>query len=126
VPAAGWYEWTGEKGARQPWHVHRADGAPLYMAALANVAPGSESKSANGYTIVTADAEGGLVDVHDRRPVVLSAEDAALWLELPAGQAEQFLRAVALGAASFDWHKVDRAVGNVRNQGPQLAMPLAG
>jgi putative SOS response-associated peptidase YedK len=86
VPAAGWYEWTGEKGARQPWHVHRADGAPLYMAALANVAPGSESKSANGYTIVTADAEGGLVDVHDRRPVVLSAEDAALWLET-AGRA---------------------------------------
>jgi putative SOS response-associated peptidase YedK len=126
VPAAGWYEWTGEKGARQPWHVHRADGAPIYMAALANVGPGSESKSANGYTIVTADAEGGLVDVHDRRPVVLSAEDAALWLELPAEQAEQFLRAVALGAASFDWHKVDRAVGNVRNQGPQLAMPLAG
>lgn len=125
VPAAGWYEWTGEKGAKQPWHVHRADGAPLYLAALANVAPANEFKSSNGYTIVTADAEGGLVDVHDRRPVVLGAKDAALWLDLPAEQAEQFLRSVALGPQAFDWYKVDRAVGNVRNQGPQLAMPLA-
>ncbi len=23
VPAAGWYEWTGEKCSKQPWHVHR-------------------------------------------------------------------------------------------------------
>ena len=42
------------------------------------VAPANEFKSSNGYTIVTADAQGGLVDVHDRRPVVLSAADAAL------------------------------------------------
>jgi putative SOS response-associated peptidase YedK len=124
VPAAGWYEWTGEKGSKQPWHVHRGDGAPIYMAALANVAPNNEFKSSNGYTIITADAAGGIVDVHDRRPVVLSAEDAALWLDLPAEQAEQLLRSVALGAAAFDWHMVDRAVGNVRNQGPQLAAPL--
>jgi putative SOS response-associated peptidase YedK len=33
-----------------------------------------------GFSIITADAAGGMVDVHDRRPVVFSAEDAALWL----------------------------------------------
>lgn len=34
----------------------------------------------HGFTIVTANTRGGLVDVRDRRPVVLSAEDAAMWL----------------------------------------------
>lgn len=34
VPAKGWYEWTGDNGAKQPWHIHRADGAPLYLVAL--------------------------------------------------------------------------------------------
>jgi putative SOS response-associated peptidase YedK len=144
VPANGWYEWTGEKGAKQPWHIHRADGAPIYMAALARVPatdapkgePKGESKgeskdqarSANGFTIVTADAGGGLVDVHDRRPVVLSAADAALWLDpaLPAGQAEQLLRSMALGADSFAWHAVDRSMGNVRRQGAEVALPVAG
>lgn len=61
--------------------------------------------------------KGGIVDVHDRRPVVLSARDAALWLEgdLPSEQAEFLLRSVALGPTSFDWFVVGRAVGNVRN-----------
>jgi putative SOS response-associated peptidase YedK len=125
VPAAGWYEWTGEKGKKQPWHIHRADGEPLYLAALANFAPDTDVKTSNGFTIVTADAQGGMVDVHDRRPVVLSAEDAALWLDPMFGheQAEHLVRSVALGPEAFEWYQVDRAVGNVRNQGPELARP---
>lgn len=126
VPAAGWYEWTGEKGKKQPWHIHRSDRAPLYLAALAHFAPDTDSKSVNGFTIVTADAEGGMVDVHDRRPVVLTAEDAAFWLDpaLDAQQAEQFVRSVALGPEAFEWYMVDRAVGNVKNQGAELVLPV--
>lgn len=96
------------------------------MAALAKVAPGNEFKAANGFTIVTADAQGGPVDVRDRRPVVLSAADAALWLDpdLHAEQAEQLLRSVATGAEAFECYAVDRAMGNVRHQGSQVAMPV--
>lgn len=127
VPANGWYEWTGEKGQKQPWHIHRADGKPLFLAALANVAPANEFKASNGFTIVTADAQGGLLDVHDRRPVVLSAEDAAIWLdeELNWEQAELLLRSVQLEPDWFSWFMVDRSLGNVRNQGPHVAQPLA-
>ncbi|MFL6710247.1 MAG: SOS response-associated peptidase [Massilia sp.] len=125
VPAAGWYEWTGEKGSKQPWHIHRADGSPLFMAALAHFGAPAEHPETNGFTIVTADAGGGLLDVHDRRPVVLDARDVPLWLDpaTPAEQAEHLLRAVALGPDSFAWHQVDRALGNVRNDGPQVAAP---
>lgn len=65
-------------------------------------------------------------DVHDRRPVVLSAADAALRLDpdLPAEQAEQLLRSVAIGAEAFEYFAVDRAMGNVRHQGSQVAMPV--
>ena len=126
VPAAGWYEWTGEKGSKQPWHIHRADGAPLFLAALAHFGAPSEHPETNGFAIVTADAAGGLLDVHDRRPVVLDGRDVPLWLDpaTPAEQAGHLLRAVALGPDSFAWHQVDRALGNVRNDGPQVAAPI--
>jgi len=127
VPANGWYEWTGEKGSKQPWHIHRVDRAPLYLAAL--VGNGNdESKTAGGFTIVTAAAEGGLLDVHDRRPVVLRAEDAAMWMkpDLPADEAEYLLANLAAPAEAFAWHMVDRAIGNVRNQAPGLADPVPG
>jgi putative SOS response-associated peptidase YedK len=96
------------------------------MAALANVAPATEHKASNGFTIVTADAQGGMVDVHDRRPVILSAADAALWLDpdLSAEQAQHLLNATALSPECFEWYQVDRAVGNVRSQGPKLAAPI--
>jgi putative SOS response-associated peptidase YedK len=125
VPALGWYEWTGEKGSKQPWHVHRTDGAPIYLAALASFNSRSEAAPANGFTIVTADAEGGMVDIHDRRPVVLNEADAALWRDpdLPAEQAAHLLRSVALGPEDFGCFMVDRAVGNVRAQGAHLAAP---
>ena len=35
VCASGWYEWTGPKGAKQPWHIHRKDRKPVYILALA-------------------------------------------------------------------------------------------
>jgi putative SOS response-associated peptidase YedK len=39
---------NGEKGKKQPWHIHRRDGEPLYLAALANFAPDTEVKTSKG------------------------------------------------------------------------------
>lgn len=126
VPANGWYEWTGEKPNKQPWHIHRADGGMLYMAALTAWDARSEDRNASGFAIVTDDAEGGMIDVHDRRPVVFSASDAATWMdpELSGEQAAELARSVALGADKFAWYQVSAAVGNSRNQGAELAAPL--
>lgn len=126
VPAFGWYEWTGEKGDKQPWHIHKRDRSPVYMAALANPGPKTEVKALHGFTIVTAAAQGGLLDVHDRRPIVLDAEAAAAWLDpaTPPEMAEEIVRVAALGPDAFAWHAVDRALGNVRNQGAALVKPV--
>lgn len=123
VPADGWYEWTGEKGTKQPWHIHRADREPLYMAALACFGTPTEHAAGTGFALVTADAQGGMVDIHDRRPVVFTAADATTWLdpEISGEQAAELARSMALGPDQFAWFMVDRAVGNVRNQGAQLA-----
>ncbi|MCU6501957.1 SOS response-associated peptidase family protein [Rugamonas sp. A1-17] len=126
APAAGWYEWTGEKPHKQPWHIHRADGKPLYLAALASFESKGDYKGATGFALVTSEAEGGLLDIHDRRPLVLSAQDAMTWLDpaIPPEEAAEFLRVAALPPDAFSWYQVDRAVGNVRNQGAHLAAPL--
>jgi putative SOS response-associated peptidase YedK len=96
------------------------------MAALANPGAEAEAKALRGFTIVTADAEGGLIDVHDRRPVVLNADAAAAWLDpaTPAQMAEEIVRVAALGPDAFAWHAVNRAVSNVRNQGEALIRPV--
>lgn len=77
-------------------------------------------------TSATAAAVGCLLDVHDRRLIVLSAADAAMWMkpDLPPDEAAHLLASLAVPPEAFAWHMVDKAVGNVRNQGPHLADPV--
>lgn len=43
--------------------------------------------------IITADSQGGMVDIHDRRPVALNAELTREWIDpaTPTERAEQIV-----------------------------------
>jgi len=79
----------------------------------------------DGFVIITADSAGGMVDIHDRRPVVLTPELAREWLDpaTPKERAEQMVFHQGEPAEAFEWFKVGTAVGNVRNNGPELIAP---
>lgn len=126
VPAQGWYEWTGEKGHKQPWHIHRADGEPLFMLALANFGSFKEDREEAGFVLVTDDASGGMLDIHDRRPVIVDASDAASWLapDLAPEQALANARARQLPVDAFAWHAVSQRLNRVGNDGPELTQPV--
>lgn len=126
VPADGWYEWTGKAGHKQPWYIRRKTDEPLFLAAITNVRPDRENAEGSGFVIVTAAADAGMVDIHDRRPVVLAPQDARLWLDadLPAEQAEQLARSMAAPADEFIWYAVSKEVNRVGNSAPHLIEPL--
>lgn len=97
VPADGWYEWKpladGPKPPKQPYYIHATDEAPLFFAGLSNWRQDAEKDEAHGFAIVTNDAAGGMIDVHDRRPVALPADLAIHWMdpEFPTAQALELL-----------------------------------
>ncbi len=64
------------------------------------------------------DAVGGLLDIHDRTPLMLSPEVLRDWMEGDADLATAIAHASPL--PDLAWHPVGKAVGNARNQGPQL------
>ncbi|BCA28342.1 SOS response-associated peptidase [Metapseudomonas otitidis] len=123
-PISGWYEWVDEGEKRkQPYFIRRKDGTPSLCASIGQVH--EEPQDTDGFVIITADALGGMVDVHDRRPVAFAPELAREWLDpaTPRERAEQMLQH-GEGPEAFEWYRVDRAVGNVRNQGPHLVEHL--
>lgn len=130
VAADGWYEWVhdeAEPKRKQPYFIRLRDGSPCFLAAIGQFPEaGSDPRQGDGFVIITADAEGGMVDVHDRRPVVLSPELAREWID-PATtlhRAEQIVLQQGRPSEDFEWYKVDKAVGAVRNQGAQLIEPI--
>jgi len=122
VPATGFYEWTKTpEGARLPWYIHMADGAPLVMAGIWQDWQRGETRWRT-CAIVTTAAEGEMQRIHHRMPVILAPEDQALWLGEEGPGAAKLMRAAPEGSLAF--HRVDTAVNSNRAEGPGLIEPV--
>ncbi|AYL14629.1 hypothetical protein D9N00_08645 [Pseudomonas syringae pv. actinidiae] len=129
APANGWFEWVKDPDdpkKKQPYFIRLKSEKPMFFAALAQVHRGLEPHDGDGFVIITSASDSGMVDIHDRRPVVLTAEDARAWLdsETTPQKAEALAKEQCRIVDDFKWFPVDRAVGNVRNQGPELIYPV--
>lgn len=96
------------------------------LAALTNHHPDKPDPAGAGFVIVTDDAAGGLLDVHGRRPIALSAEEAGLWMDqgISYEQAEQIARTATLREDYFAWYPVSKEVNRAGNNTPHLIEPL--
>ena len=125
VPADGFYEWTGEKGAKQPWHITLLQ--PFGFAGLWETwkAPAAERNIEAGETletfaIITSEPSPTVAKIHDREPVMLLQDQFDAWLD--AGVAVDDLRAM-LRPAPDELVRIQKAstlVNSVRNDGPEL------
>jgi putative SOS response-associated peptidase YedK len=126
VPVDAFYEWAklGPK-ERQPYAFRRADGEPIVFAGLREWWRGDDGTELNSATIITTEA-GPDMPVHNRQPVVLERDNWEPWLnpaEFDRAQLESLLVPTAEGTLVH--HPVGKAVGNVRNDGPQLMEAVA-
>lgn len=75
APANGWFEWISDPTnpkRKQHYYITSAEGEPLFFAALAEVHHDVEPDERDGFVIITAAADQGLLDIHDRKPLVLT------------------------------------------------------
>ena len=80
VPADGFFEWIGPKNARRPIWFHNRDGGLLLFAGLYEYWQPEPDIWERTFTIVTTDANKTVAEVHDRMPVILTAEQAEAWM----------------------------------------------
>ena len=125
VPADGWFEWTREGDAKVPWFIYPKDGQPLLMAAVSGWRPAAEPDKAHGMAIVTDDAAGGMIDIHDRRPVVLTADAAQEWAD-PSTTVSTAKAIMTAGRpeSAFSWHRVTVRMNSARYQLPDAVEPI--
>src|SRR4051794_3535440 len=89
VPASGFYEWKREGTHKQPFAIHRPDGAPLAFAGLWET-----WRDIDTFTIVTTTAVDTMGQVHERLPLILSPADYDRWLDPENDDPVDVLRSV--------------------------------
>ena len=124
VPADGWFEWTGEPGQKQPWFIHAKDGKPIFLAAISGWKDGEEGPE-HGFAIVTDDSAGGMVDIHDRRPMALKPHDALAWMSPDTAKDDALeLLSTARPESAFQWHQVTKKINSSRYESADALEPI--
>ncbi|BCW45803.1 SOS response-associated peptidase [Arthrobacter sp. StoSoilB5] len=151
VPADGYYEWKkGEGKSKQPYYVHPANGEGLVFAGLyewwrdQSMSNDDPARWLLSMSIITADTPTSesartrrsasvfdeLTALHDRVPLPMSRDTMEAWLDPRQDDAAGLVDMVRSRAhdAAADWtlDAVGAAVGNVRNNSPELIEPVEG
>ena len=136
IPADGYYEWrtienpAGGKPRKQPYFIHRADGAGMAFAGLYELRRDQDLPDDHPQawlwtaTIITTTATDEVGWVHDRMPMVVKADLWPDWLDPAPADADRLLKVMAPATAdALEMRPVSTAVNSVRNDGPDLIAP---
>lgn len=127
VPADAFYEWQKlDAKNKQPFAIAMKDGQPYALAGLwekwKDRKAGAELLT---FTVITTDPNEVVQPMHDRMPVIIPERDYDRWLQ--PGNPDQppidLLR--PFDAEKMTAWKVNKAVGNVKNDTPELIEPAS-
>ena len=80
VPLDGWYEWTGKTRRKTAWRLARADGAPLWCAAITDRWQAPGGRVLDQVATVTCAPNADVEPIHDRMGVLLDPAQVPVWL----------------------------------------------
>jgi putative SOS response-associated peptidase YedK len=124
VIADGYYEWRDTD--KQPFAVALGNRGPMTFAGLWDLWRAPDGNPLKSFSIITTQANDLLSPLHGRMPVLLAPDRWAAWLGETAakdGELKAMLKPYPCENMTF-W-PVDRRVGNVRNDSPDLFTPLS-
>lgn len=127
VPSDGYYEWSQEDGEKVPYFLHAPDERAVAMAGLYEIWH-DDSRPADDEgawiwtcTVITRAATDALGHIHDRCPVLVPPDLREPWLDCRTGDPHLAQRLLeSFPEPALVPRQVSRAVGNVRNDGPEL------
>jgi len=120
VPADGFFEWVGERGDKQPWHIRRKDGRPFAFAGIWETWRPKDGEPLRTFSLLTGEPNELVARIHDRMPCILARPDWDAWLDpaLPVPEAVPGLTK-PYPAERLEAYPVSRWMGSPKNEGPR-------
>jgi len=119
VPASAFYEWD-KKGEKKPYTIDLANGRMFAFAGLWDAWKDKDGRWLQSYAIVTTAANELMASIHDRMPVILRPRDYDRWLDREPSEQPPLDLLRPLPSDEMEMRPANPAVGNVRNNGPEM------
>ncbi|MFD0959399.1 SOS response-associated peptidase [Paenibacillus chungangensis] len=123
IPADGFYEWKKTKHGKQPMRIIAKERPLFSMAGLYETWRAPDGSKLATCTILTTEPNHLVAPIHDRMPVILQAQDEALWLDRGTGLEQLSLLMKPYPAEEMTAYPVGQAVGSVRHDDATLIEP---
>ncbi len=144
VPIDGFYEWKtltqtlpsmrvegvakkAKAGSlKQPFAITHAGGGPLFLAGLwdawrePKASPNNPDTWLQSFSIITVEANELMLQVHDRMPAILDPRDFDEWLDRDDTRPAPVHLLRPYDPDAMQLAPCNPAVGNVRNNGPEM------
>jgi putative SOS response-associated peptidase YedK len=126
VVTDGFYEWKKlTVKEKQPYAIASKEGMMIMAGLWSRWKEPKSGGEVLSCTILTCRPNQVMAELHDRMPVILAEANWPKWLgEVPATEEELLALLKPCPDDALKIWKVDRRVGNVRNNGPELALPV--
>ena len=125
VPVDNFYEWKKTATGKQPYAIALADRKLMALAGLWENWRSPAGEWVRSFAIVTTTPNELCAELHNRMPVVLSADEWSEWLgEEPVDPARLKGLLAPYPAEEMACWPVSTRVGNVKNNDPSLIEPV--
>jgi putative SOS response-associated peptidase YedK len=128
VPVSAFYEWPKEgKSPKQPYAFDLANGSMFAFAGIWDAWKDGEGRWLQSFAIITTVANELIIPIHNRMPGILHRRDWAEWLDRDSDRPPPVHQLRPYDSDEMQTNPCNRAVGNVRNNGPEmLTCPSGG
>lgn len=121
IPMAGFYEWKATPEGKIPHYFSMLNAEQFAAAGIWEHWRGPDDKEIESFAIITTEANAIMAPVHDRMPVILSADGIDTWLDPSNVDGNGLQRLLApYPANEMQERAVSTRVNNSRNEGPEL------
>ena len=118
VVTDGFYEWR--KSDKQPFAIGMTDDGLMVMAGLWDLWISPQGEKIKSCVVITCEANEAVGALHDRMPVILRSRDYDRWLDREPNEQPPLDLLRPFPSDEMEMHPANPAVGNVRNNGPEM------
>jgi len=126
IIADGFFEWDAGEKPKIPYLFRSKNGRPFALAGLWDrwMDPGT-GRSILSSTIITTEPNPLVAKIHNRMPAILTNERLGIWLNPGAPRGTELHECLnPFDAKLMEMHAVSRLVNDIRNDAPELIMPV--